>query len=144
MKENRNEIELQATAEQVWQVLTDLDKYSEWNPLLYRGVGKVELGETVEVSAKTASKDMNFICKVTEVEPYRKFAWKFHVIHSLLFRGVHIFEIETIDEHTVRFIDREQFEGLLLPMQAKDLETNGLAAMVTMGEALKERVEKQA
>jgi hypothetical protein len=141
MKENRNEIEIQATAEQVWQVLTDLDKYSEWNPLLYRGVGKVAPGETVEVSAKTATKDMKFICKVTEVEPYHKFAWKFHVIHPLLFRGLHIFQIESVDEHTVRFIDREQFEGLLLPMQSKDLETNGLSAMVAMGEALKKRVE---
>ena len=140
MKENRNEIEIHANAEQVWQVLTDLDKYSEWNPLLYRGVGKVETGETVEVSAKTASKDMKFICKVTEVEPYRKFAWKFHVIHPILFRGLHIFQIETIDEHTVRFVDREQFEGLLLPMQAKDLETNGLSAMIEMGEALMKRV----
>jgi hypothetical protein len=140
MKENRNEIEIHATAEQVWQVLTDLDKYSEWNPLLYLGVGKVETGETVEVSAKTASKDMKFICKVTEVEPYRKFAWKFHVIHPILFRGLHIFQIETIDEHTVRFVDREQFEGLLLPMQAKDLETNGLSAMIEMGEALMKRV----
>jgi hypothetical protein len=140
MKENRNEIELHAIAKQVWQVLTDLDKYSEWNPLLYRGVGKVELGETVEVSAKTASKDMKFVCKVTDVEPYHKFAWKFHVIHPFLFRGLHIFQIESIDEHTVRFIDREQFEGLLLPLQAKDLETNGLSAMVGMGEALKKRV----
>lgn len=143
MKENRNEIELKASAEQVWQVLTDLEKYSEWNPLLYRGVGKVELGEIVEVSAKTASKDMNFICTVTEVEPYKKFAWKFHVVHPLLFSGLHIFEIQPVDQQTVRFIDREQFKGLLLPMQAKDLTTNGLSAMVEMGIALKKRVEQK-
>jgi hypothetical protein len=49
--------------------------------------------------------------------------------------------IESVDEHKVRFIDREQFEGLLLPMQAKDLEANGLSAMVAMGEALKKRVK---
>lgn len=143
MKENRNEIELEATTEHVWQVLTDLGKYSEWNPLLYQGVGKVEIGETVEVSAKTASKDMKFICKVTEVEPYRKFAWKFHVIHPFLFRGLHIFQIEPINEHTVRFIDREQFEGLLLPLQVNDLQTNGLSAMIEMGKALKKRLEQK-
>ncbi len=143
MKENRNEIELKAPAEQVWQLLTDLEKYSEWNPLLYRGVGKVEPGEIIEVSAKTASKDMKFICKVTEVEPYHKFAWKFHVIHPFLFRGLHIFQLESIDERTVRFIDREQFEGLLLPTQAKDLETNRLSAMIEMGNALKKRVEQR-
>ena len=142
MKENRNEIEIQATAMQVWRVLTDLEKYAEWNPLLYRGQGKVEIGKTVEVSARTASKDMNFVCEVVRVEPYQEFAWKFHVIHPFLFRGEHIFRIEPSGEQSVKFTDRELFEGLLLPMQAKDLTTNGLAAMVEMGKALKKRVEQ--
>jgi len=35
-------------------------------------------------------------------------------------------------------------KGLLLPTQAKDLETNGLEAMVGMGKALKERLERRA
>jgi hypothetical protein len=142
VKENRTETLILAPAEQVWQVLTDVERYAEWNPLLYKGAGKVETGETVVVSAKTASKDMNFVCKVVKVDPCHEFSWKFHVVHPLLFRGVHIFTIEPIDDHTVRFIDREQFEGLLLPTQARDLETNGLAAMIGMGEALKKRLER--
>ncbi len=142
MKENRNEIEIHATAEQVWQVMTDLEKYPEWNPLLYRGSGIVEVGEIVKVSAKTATKDMEFVCEVVKVDPYREFAWKFHVIHPILFRGIHIFQIESLGDQKVKFIDREQFEGLLLPMQAKDLTTNGLDAMVEMGKALKKRLEQ--
>lgn len=142
MKENHCEIEIQGTAEQVWQVLTNLDEYSEWNPLLYKGSGKVELGETVTVSARTATKDMDFVCRVVEFEPYRKFAWRFHVIHPILFRGLHIFQVEPLRDQRVRFIDREVFKGLLLPMQAKDLTTNGLEAMVEMGKALKQRVEE--
>lgn len=141
MKENRSEIEIQATPEQVWQVLTDLENYSDWNPTLYQGSGKVEPGETVEVSAKTATKDMDFVCKVVEFEPHSRFAWKFHVIHPILFRGLHRFQIEPLSDQRVKFIDQEQFEGLLLPMQAKDLTTNGLEAMVEMGKALKQRVE---
>ncbi|MBW6473244.1 MAG: SRPBCC domain-containing protein [Anaerolineaceae bacterium] len=141
MKENRNEIVINAPPEQVWQVLTDLEHYSEWNPLLYRGSGTVKLGETVVVDAKTATKDMNFVCKVIKVEPFKEFAWKFHVIHPILFRGVHALRIEPIDQETVTFIDTESFWGLLLPTQAKDLTTNGLTAMIEMGSALKERVE---
>jgi uncharacterized protein YndB with AHSA1/START domain len=34
MKELRTEIEIQATPDKVWQVLTSLDKYPEWNPLV--------------------------------------------------------------------------------------------------------------
>ncbi len=121
MKENRNEIEIQATAERAWQVLTDLEKYAEWNTLLYRRAGKVALGIKVVVYAKTASKDMKFNCEVVHVEPYREFVWKFLVIHPILFRGKHIIRIESIEEGKIKFIDREQFEGLLLPTQVKDL-----------------------
>ena len=142
MKENRNEIEIQATPEQVWEVLTDLDKYAEWNPLLYNAEGKVAVGEKVNLSARTASNDMNFLCSVTKVDPNRQFSWKFHVGLPFLFRGEHIFTIEQIDAHRVRFVDREIFNGLLVPLQAKDLETNAKAGMVAMGDALKKRVER--
>ena len=60
-----------------------------------------------------------------------------------LFRGEHIFRLEQIDDQRVRFIDPEIFRGLLVPLQAKDLETNAKAGMVAMDEALKERVEKR-
>jgi hypothetical protein len=142
MMESRNAIELQVTAEEVWEVLTDLERYAEWNPLLYRGEGRVAPGERVTVSARTASKDMDFDCTVTRVAPNREFAWTLHVIHPFLFRGEHTFRIEPIDEQRVRFVDREIFRGFLLPMQAKDLQTNGKAAMVDMGLALKRRVEE--
>ena len=141
MKENRNEIEIQATPERIWAVLTDLTKYADWNPLIYRAEGTVALGEKVKISAKTASNDVDLRCSVAKVEPNREFSWKFHVILPLLFRGEHIFRVEPIDEHRVRFIDREIFKGLLVPLQAKDLETNAKAGMIAMGEALKRRAE---
>ena len=141
MKENRHEIEIKASAEDVWQVLTDLDAYAEWNPLLYQAAGKVVVGEKVALSAKTASNDMNFTCSVTHVEENQEFAWKFHVGLPFLFRGEHIFRIEPLDEQRVRFIDQEIFNGLLVPLQAKDLATNAKDGMIAMGEALKDRVE---
>jgi hypothetical protein len=142
MLENKNEIVIAAPLETVWDILLDLDQYSMWNPLLYQASGKVEVGETVIVYAKTGTKDMMFTCKVTRVDPLREFAWRFPVIHPILFRGEHIFRIEPIDVDRVKFIDREWFKGLLLPTQAKDLKTNGLLAMIEMGKALKDRAER--
>ena len=142
MKENRHEIEIQGTVEEIWAVLTNLEQYSEWNPLLYYAAGKVEVGERVKLSAKTASTDMNFSCEVIKVVPKQEFSWKFHVGMPFLFRGEHIFRLEMIDDHRVRFIDREIFQGLLVPLQAKDIETNAKAGMIAMGEALKDHIEK--
>jgi len=144
MLENKNEIVIAAPVDTVWNILVDLDQYSTWNPLLYRASGKVEVGETVVVYGKTATKDMKFTCKVTRVEPLREFAWRFPVIHPILFRGEHIFRIEPLGQDGTKFIDREWFKGLLLPTQAKDLKTNGLLAMVEMGKALKDRAERMS
>ena len=141
MKENRNEIEIQSTPERVWEVLTDLDKYPEWNPLLRQAEGELAVGEKINLTANSGTNDMNFLCTVTEVEPKRLFSWKFHVMLPFLFRGEHFFQIEPVDEHRVRFIDREVFHGLLVPLQAKNLESNAKPAMIAMGEALKRRVE---
>ena len=141
MKENRNEIEIQSTPERVWKVLTDFDKYPEWNPLLCRAEGKLIIGEKVNLTAKSASSEMNLLCTVLTVEPNRQFSWVFHIVLPFLFRGEHVFKIEPIDEHRVRFVDCEIFHGLLVPLQVKNLETNAKPAMIAMGEALKARVE---
>lgn len=141
MKENRNEITIQASVKDVWNVLTDLKAYPEWNPLLCRAEGRVALGEKVALSVKSASNDMNLSCTITKVEENREFAWTFYVFLPFLFRGEHTFRIEPIDEQSVRFVDREIFNGWLVPLQAKDLDTNAKDGMMAMGEALKERVE---
>ena len=108
--------------------------------VLTEGTLKVAVGEKVDLSAKTASNDMNFTCSVTHVEENQEFAWKFHVGFPFLFRGEHVFRIEPLDEHKVLFIDREIFNGLLVPLQANDLDTSAKDGMIAMGEALKDRV----
>lgn len=49
MRENWEEIIIHAAPEEVWDVLTDLGKHAEWNPLIYRAEGKIELGERVRL-----------------------------------------------------------------------------------------------
>jgi len=143
MMENRNELDIQATAEEVWTVLTDMGKHSDWNPLIYLAEGKIEVGHIVKVSAITASRDMKFHCTVVEVEPNLEFQWKWHVVFPLLLRGDHIFRIEPIRQNTIRFTDREIVKGILVPFLRKEFETSSKDAMVAMGMALKERVEKR-
>lgn len=142
MMENRDEVEILATPKEVWNVLTDLDKHAEWNPLIYHAKGEVKLRQTVKVSARTSSRDMNYRCLVVRVEPNQEFQWNWHVVFPFLVKGEHIFRIEPINESSVRFINREIFKGILIPFLKKELLTSGKDAMVAMDKALKERVEQ--
>ena len=48
MKELHSEIEIDASAERVWGVLTDFASYSQWNPFIRRIGGKLKVGERLE------------------------------------------------------------------------------------------------
>ena len=142
MKELRTEIEIQATPEKVWQVLTDLDRYPEWNPFIHHAIGSARLGEKVDITFPSGSKDMTLHCTVVEAVPNRKLCWKYDVILPGLWSGEHSFTIETIDTDRIRFIDKEIFNGLLIPLQAKDIDTNSRRDFEAMDKALKARAEQ--
>ena len=142
MKELRTEIEIQASPEKVWQILTALDKWPEWNPFISSALGKAEVGAKVDISVPSGSKKMVLHCKVIRVEPNRELCWKYHVLLPALFEGEHSFTIEPLGSNRVHFIDREIFHGWLVPLQAKDIDTNSRGGFEAMDKALKARVEQ--
>lgn len=142
MKELRTEIEIQATPEKVWQILTSLDQYPEWNPFIHHALGKAKVGEKVDITFKSGSKEMTLHCTVVKVEPNKALCWKYHVVLPILFSGEHSFIIEQVEGDKIRFIDREIFNGLLVSAQAKDIDTNSKQGFEAMDRALKARAEQ--
>jgi len=142
MKELCTEIEISASAEKVWQILTDFSRYPEWNPFLTSVSGKAIVNENVEVSIHSASKEMKLHCTVARVVTNKLLIWNYHVVHPALFRGEHRFSIESIGEGKVRFIDCEVFNGFLVFLQAKDIDTNSKQGFMAMDQALKIRAEQ--
>ena len=141
-KELRTEIEIQASPEKVWQTLTNLDKYPDWNPFIHHAIGKAKVGEKVDITFRSGSKEMTLHCTVIKVVPNKELIWKYHVILPGLFSGEHSFTIEPMGTNQVRFIDKEIFNGLLIPLQAKDIDTNSRRGFEEMDKALKARVEQ--
>ena len=142
MKELRTEIEIKATPDKVWQILTCLDKYPEWNPFIHHAIGKAKVGEKVDIKVGSGSKEMTLHCTVVKVEPNKELCWKYHVALPILFSGEHSFIIEQVEGSKIRFIDREIFNGLLVSTQAKDIDTNSRQGFEAMDKALKARAEQ--
>jgi hypothetical protein len=141
MFELRNEIEIKASADRVWRVLTDFARYAEWNPHMLGVVGQLRVGQPVALTVKVPEGERTWACHVVKVDLGQEFAWTFTDRLPLLYRGQHTFRLEPVDQHTTRYVDREIFQGLLVPRHRHHLETTARAEMVAMGQALKQRSE---
>jgi uncharacterized protein YndB with AHSA1/START domain len=53
MKKNiRTEIEINASPEKVWQILSDFEKFSVWNPFVIKVSGKPKVGEVLQIEVQ--------------------------------------------------------------------------------------------
>ena len=123
MREISTEIEIDAPAGKVWAILTNLEKFVDWNPFIREAAGEVIAGSKLKVRIEPpGGKVMTFTPTVTRVVPDSEFRWMGRLLIPGLFDGEHIFMIETSGENTVRFIQREQFRGLLVSLLWRSLE----------------------
>jgi hypothetical protein len=142
--ELHTEIDIDATPEVVWQVLTDLDRYPDWNPFITSSVGKPEPGEKL-VNRMDPPGGMAITLKphVTVVQDQKTFEWLGKVGFSGLFDGRHRFEIEA-SPTGAKLTQSESLDGMLVRLMRKSVDTHTKAGFVAMNVALKARAESVA
>ncbi len=142
MKELRTEIEINAPAARVWHHLTDFAAFPEWNPFIRRIQGNLGAGSRLEVLLQASgTKGMTFRPTVKKVEPNRELRWLGHLGIPGLFDGEHIFEITPAGTDRVRFVQREEFRGLLVPVLQRSLDRDTRRGFEEMNRALRSRAE---
>jgi hypothetical protein len=90
----------------------------------------------------SGAKGMTFRPKVLKAEPNRELRWLGHFLIPGLFNGEHIFTIEPLEAGRVRFVQRELFTGLLVPLFARWLGKDTRRGFEEMNQALKLRAER--
>lgn len=142
MRELNTKIEINASAERVWRLLTDFDAYPQWNPFIRSIEGKPELNSKLNVFIQpSGGRGMKFNPTVLKAEPHKELRWLGHLLVRGLFAGEHVFIIEPLAENRIRFVQREKFSGLLVPLFRRSLDTNTRRGFNEMNVALKERAE---
>jgi hypothetical protein len=140
MKEVRTEIEIGTDPERVWKILTDFEKYDQWNPFINRITGQAKQGAKIEIHIETpGGKRRKYGPTVTKVDQGRELRW---LGKSWLLNGEHIYTIEPLQAERVRFVHREVFDGLLTSLFGKSLDTDVKQGFEEMNKALKERAER--
>jgi hypothetical protein len=143
-KQLQAEIEIQGTPEQVWEVLTDLDAYPQWNPFIVQAGGTPQPGHRLELRMRLAAgRATTLRPEVLEADPGRKLRWLGRLLVPGLFDGEHSFTIQPAGPGQVRLTQHEEFRGLLAPLLLAMIAKPTLESFHRMNQALKARVEQR-
>jgi hypothetical protein len=138
-KEIKTSIHINATPSTVWQVLTDFEKYPNWNPFIKEINGTVAQGASIQVNID----NMQFKPTIITCVPNEQLSWLGKLFIKGLFDGQHNFRLEAQTDGTTIFHHTEQFSGLLVRLFASKLETNTKAGFEAMNKKVKIIAEQQ-
>jgi hypothetical protein len=138
-------LDIDATPQAVWDVLTDFPTYGVWNPFMDRAEGTAEVGAKllVHVAPNGGRRGMTFKPTVLVATPARELRWLGKLGVGGLFDGEHSFVLDRNVDGTTHFTHSESFSGVLVALMKGTLK-NTHVGFDAFNQALKERVEPPA
>ena len=104
-------IEIAATPERVWAVLTDLASYPQWNPVFREASGQVAVGSQITLTSTqpVTGTTMTVKVKVLTAEPAAELRWVWSVLG--LMTGERSFILSPTSGGT-RLVQTQTYRGL--------------------------------
>ncbi len=131
------QITIHATPEKVWKILTDFERYPQWNPFIKSIEGKMAVGNRIKI----ALPDMKFSPRVLVFEENKELKWLGQLLCKGVFDGEHRFLLEQLPDGDTLFTHSEAFSGILVPLFKSNLEKNTKAGFEAMNQQLKIQAE---
>jgi hypothetical protein len=143
MRHLETEIEIAASPEKIWAILTDFPAMPTWNPFIRAIRGRPAEGERLEVLlAPPGQSPMRFRPTLLVLTPARELRWRGSLGVPGLFDGEHMFRLDTISPSHTRFLHAETFSGLLVPLIMRGTTLAATrAGFIAMNAALKAKAE---
>lgn len=131
-----------ASAEVIWDLISDLEGWSAWNPLYPEAGGKLAIGETLKLTEVLPGHPPRAIAPVVvDWEPRAQILWR----HNAGFqsRSVRYLEIESLSETGCIFANGAFFHGMLGEQAAKGSRRAIQQGFDALGEAVKSLSEQR-
>ena len=132
---------VKAPASVVWEIVHDLEKWADWNPLYTEASGVIRIGETLKLKLALpdqAPRDLEAV--VIDWTPDEAIHWRTRHVGGLV-KTIRYLEIEAKSESGCIFSNGEIFAGFLGPLVARQMRRPIRAGFVALGEALRDRAE---
>lgn len=139
--ELETEVLFDAPVENVWIVLTDNEKYFEWNPFIISSTGKMKLGARITNVMVNQGSETIFTPIITEYKENEALEWLGSGLGGM-FKGTHYFRLTESEDGKTKMLHGEEFSGLLSGLIMRMIANDTQANFGLMNEALKKRVEE--
>ena len=146
MREIKTEIEISAAPTEVWGILTNIDNWAEWSPIINQASGDASLGSTLSITmmSKEEGKDgPKYNPVITILDEPKLFRWRAKMMAEFVFTNDKVLELEETRTGT-RLIHKELFSGMFVPLFWSSVEKNVPSMLDSMNEALKVKAEKSS
>ena len=142
MREIRTETVIDAEPAEVWEKLTDLDSWSQWNPFITEASGLPEEGEKLNMRFRPpGGMSMRMKPKVIRSQTARELRWLGHLGVPGIFDGEHYFQLQPGPDGGTRLVQGEKFTGFTVPLFGSVLSKSE-KGFEMLNEALREECEK--
>ena len=136
------ETEIEASATDIWDVLTDFETYEEWNPVFVEAHGEAKQNARIWMRVEpSGGPDRDWVMRITEHDEPRRLEWVGTLLAPFVFRGLHAFELEPLEGDRTLVANHERMNGLL--SRFIDIEQFH-EEYEAVNEALKQRVESRS
>ena len=144
MQEIKTEIEISAPPSKVWAIITDINNWQEWSPIINASNGEASVGSKLSITmmGKEEGKDgPKYNPIIMELNEPGYFRWRAHMLAGFIFTNDKTFELKEIESGT-HLTHTESFKGLLAPVFCGQMEKGVPPMLNSMNKALKELAEK--
>jgi hypothetical protein len=137
-------IGVQTPPDQVWEVLTDLESWKDWNPLYTSAEGKIAIGSKLSLTLQLPGAKAEPIAPVVlDWVPLMQLVWRLRL--SMLLHTTRYFELEPLNDGKACVISQgEIFDGFAARFMPKALRKQIRQGFEAMSEALKDEVHRRA
>ncbi len=135
---------INAPAETVWQVLTDLERYPEWNPFTVRAESTLEIGSAVDLYIPRGQKMMKQSFVLEVFNPPREVAWRLpRMLHKAVFNAYRTQKVTPLNDERCTYQTSDTFDGWIAGKLYRSQSAWVLKNFTKLADALKERSEAQ-
>lgn len=135
-------LDINASAEQVWEVLTDFPRYGEWNPFVVECRSTLKPGEAYDMKVKLMAFPQRQVEWMLEHVPGRKFAYQMKPFPLGALRSYRSHEVVAAGAGRARYTSYFRLEGWMMPLVRAMVGSRIESGMRGMWEGLQKRSEQ--